>query len=76
MELWVSLLTAGELDQMSFKGPFQLKQFYDAMISSRVPTMGQQHPASPVGQQDSGESHCADIAAPEVEHRLPVVFVK
>ena len=25
MELWVSLFTAGELDQMAFKGPFQLK---------------------------------------------------
>jgi len=28
MELWVSLFTAGELDQMAFKGPFQLKRFY------------------------------------------------
>ena len=24
-ELWVSLLTAGEWDQMAFKGPFRLK---------------------------------------------------
>jgi len=31
MEVWVSLFTAGELDQMAFKGPFQLKQFYDSM---------------------------------------------
>ena len=27
MELWVSLFTAGELDQMALKGPFQLKRF-------------------------------------------------
>jgi len=27
MELWVSLFIAGELDQMTFKGPFQLKPF-------------------------------------------------
>ena len=30
MELWVFLLLAGELDQMAFKGPFQLKQLYDS----------------------------------------------
>jgi len=28
MELWVSLFSAGGLDQMAFKGPFQLKQFH------------------------------------------------
>jgi len=27
MELWVSLFVTGEVDQMAFKGPFQLKQF-------------------------------------------------
>jgi len=32
MELYVSLLTAGELDQMAFKGPFQLKRLPDSMI--------------------------------------------
>ena len=30
MELQVSLFIAGELDQMEFKGPFQLKRFYDS----------------------------------------------
>ena len=30
MELWVSLFIGGQLDQMAFKGPFQLKQFYDS----------------------------------------------
>ena len=30
MELWASLSTAGELGQMAFKGPFQLKPFYDS----------------------------------------------
>jgi len=29
--LSTSPFTAGELDQMAFKGPFQLKQFYDSM---------------------------------------------
>ena len=28
VELWVSLFIAGEWDQVTFKGPFQLKQFY------------------------------------------------
>ena len=28
MELYVSLFIAGELDQMTLKGPFQLKWFY------------------------------------------------
>jgi len=32
MELWVSLLIAGELDEMTFKGPFRLKGLYDSMI--------------------------------------------
>jgi len=32
MELWVSLLSAGELDQTTFKGPFQLQQCYDDAI--------------------------------------------
>ena len=31
IELWVSLFIAGELDQMAFKGAFQLKQFYDSL---------------------------------------------
>ena len=31
IELWVSLFVAGELDRMAFKGPFQLKRFYDSM---------------------------------------------
>jgi len=30
MELWVSLIMAGELDQMAFRGPFQLERFYDS----------------------------------------------
>jgi len=30
--LKMSLLTAGGLDQMAFKGPFQPKLFYDSMI--------------------------------------------
>jgi len=32
----VSLLTAGELDQMTFKDPFQLKRFYLSKISMKV----------------------------------------
>jgi len=35
-ELCVSLLTAGELDDKTFKGPFQLKQFYDSMKKTMV----------------------------------------
>ena len=30
MELQVALFIAGQLDQMAFKGPFPLKQFYDS----------------------------------------------
>ena len=29
LELWVSLFIAGVLDKITFKDPFQLKQFYD-----------------------------------------------
>lgn len=32
IELRVSLLTAGGLDQMTFKGHLQLKRFYDSMF--------------------------------------------
>jgi len=32
MELWVSVFTVGDLDQMAFKGPFQLKSFFDSLI--------------------------------------------
>ena len=32
VELWVSLFIARELEQMAFKGPFQLKQLYASMI--------------------------------------------
>lgn len=32
IELEVPLLTAGELDQMTFKGPFQLKRFYSSIL--------------------------------------------
>ena len=32
MEQWVSQFTAGEMDQVAFKGPFLLKQFHDSMI--------------------------------------------
>jgi len=30
------LLIEGELDKMTFKGPFQLKQLYDSMVLSYV----------------------------------------
>ena len=30
----MSLLIAGQLDKMTFKGPFQLKLFYDSVILS------------------------------------------
>lgn len=33
MELWVSLFIGGELEQMTLKGPFQLKQLYASMIA-------------------------------------------
>ena len=33
-ELWMSLFIAGGLDQMAFRGPFQLKRFCDSMITS------------------------------------------
>ena len=33
MELWVSLFTEGEWDQLAFKGFFQLKPFCGSMIS-------------------------------------------
>jgi len=31
MQLLVSLIVAGDLDYMTFKGTFQLKRFYDSM---------------------------------------------
>ena len=34
--LWVSLFTAGKLDQMAFKGPLQLKQFCDSTIPLKI----------------------------------------
>jgi len=34
LELKMSLLIAGQLDKMTFKGPFQLKLFYDSVILS------------------------------------------
>ena len=33
MELYVSLFIAGELDQVTFKVPFQLEGFYDSMTN-------------------------------------------
>ena len=33
MELWVSPCIAERLDQMALKGRFQLKPFYDSMVS-------------------------------------------
>ena len=32
IELRVSLFAAGGLDQMAFKGPFQLRRFYNSLI--------------------------------------------
>jgi len=32
VELWASLLIAGGLDQVAFKGPFQLKRFYNSHL--------------------------------------------
>ena len=41
MELWVSPFTAGGLDQMAFKGPFQLiptiQSFYDSTLLCTSP---------------------------------------
>jgi len=34
LQLKVSLLTAGGLDKMTFKGPFQPKAFYDSFYDS------------------------------------------
>ena len=36
IQLQVSLLTAGDLDQMTLKCPFQLKQFYDFMLPGDI----------------------------------------
>jgi len=36
VELWVSLLSAGESGQMTSKGPFRLKRFYDAMVANNA----------------------------------------
>ena len=44
MELWVSLFVAGELDQMAFKGPFQVKRLYDSKGDIDMAT------ASPIGE--------------------------
>ena len=35
IELWASPFIAGELDQMAFKDPFQLKQFYEVHVISK-----------------------------------------
>ena len=34
MELWVFLFVAEELDQVAFKGPFQLQAFCDSILCS------------------------------------------
>jgi len=39
MELLESPFIAGELDQMTFKGPFPLKQFHDSKFSNSVITL-------------------------------------
>ena len=44
MELWVSLFIAGELDQIAFKGPFQVKRLYDSKGDIDMAT------ASPIGE--------------------------
>jgi len=36
IQLKMSLLTAGRLDQMASKGPFQPKPFYDSMITAEM----------------------------------------
>ena len=33
MELWVSLLSAGGVDQLALRGPFQLKPFYGFILT-------------------------------------------
>jgi len=38
----VSLLIAGELDYMIFKGPFQLKGLYDSMVYWAILVAGRQ----------------------------------
>jgi len=44
IELKMSLLTAGGLDQMAFKGRFQAKAFYDSrMILHLCKLLGDQH---------------------------------
>jgi len=37
MELWVSLLTAGELGRMAVRGPFRLTSSYDSVSSQQFP---------------------------------------
>lgn len=32
LELWVSLFIAGQLDQVAFTCPFQLKGFFDSVV--------------------------------------------
>ena len=39
MELWASLFIAGKLGQVTIKGPFQLKRFYNSMIAGVPPRL-------------------------------------
>jgi len=39
VELWVFLFIGGELDQMAFKVPFQLKSFYDSVIPTTLASL-------------------------------------
>ena len=48
MELWVSLFIAEELDQTAFKGPFQLKPFYDQSMNNKNP-QGERQNSLPIG---------------------------
>jgi len=78
MELWVSLFSAEELDQMAFTGPFQLRPFYDSVTSEALPKWLRWWKSQPM--QGTGGSGCS-TATPhhsqlqESKHRLLLSYM-
>ena len=88
MELWVSLLIAGGLDQMAFKGPFRLKGFCESM-NTELLLIGCELTAQPqLSQPALQKMPCPTMSAhytetslnhskprlPKILHRSPIML--